>query len=52
MRNEILSDILILAGLAMMVSGLWVLYGWPMVTIFCGFLCVMLGSVMALRRAK
>lgn len=51
MRNEILGDVLILMGLAMIGSGLWLLYGWQMALIFAGALAFALGVLLSLRGA-
>ena len=51
MRNEILGDVLILMGLAMMGGGLWLLYGWEMALLFAGALLVGLGVLLSLRGA-
>jgi hypothetical protein len=50
MRREMLGDILILTGIAMMGGGLWLLYGWQMALLFAGAILFVLGAILTLGR--
>lgn len=48
MRNrELVIDLLVLLGLALVAGGLWLVWGWPVVLVFAGAALLTLGVLLA-----
>lgn len=52
MRNELLIDLLALAGLALMAAGVWLAFGWPATAMFAGGVLLSVALLMAFAPAR
>lgn len=52
MRNELLIDLLALAGLALMAAGVWLAFGWPATVMFAGGVMLMVALLLAFAPAR